>query len=347
MSLINVQCTNCGGQIQLDNEKSEGFCLYCGTKVILKDVITNINISNMPNVANYIKIAYNAYVDRNYAESERYYNKVLEVDAENWKAIFYKGMSIGWQSTLANVRLRDAISGALRAVIIAAQKEKKTVVDEFRLECAREIQNLATVFGNNADDHYNKYEKTKDSTNEYWSNLDVSMEALDVALRFTSELDDASVREAKKAILENIIELIKFKSVPRQIFVGRNNDLSKRYNWIGINDEARAVLLKNLDDYSQKLQNLDPDFKKPEIPQKAPGCYIATAVYGSYDAYEVVVLRRFRDEFLMQSLLGRFFIKAYYKYGPIFAIAVKKTPSVSRNIRKLLDRFVAYYDNGY
>lgn len=47
------------------------------------------------------------------------------------------------------------------------------------------------------------------------------------------------------------------------------------------------------------------------------GCYIATAVYGSYDCPEVWTLRRFRDEKLLKSLLGRTFVKMYYIVSPI------------------------------
>lgn len=45
-------------------------------------------------------------------------------------------------------------------------------------------------------------------------------------------------------------------------------------------------------------------------------CYIATAVYGSYDCSDVWVLRRFRDYKLAQSVLGRIFIKTYYAISP-------------------------------
>lgn len=48
------------------------------------------------------------------------------------------------------------------------------------------------------------------------------------------------------------------------------------------------------------------------------GCYVATAIYGSYDCPEVWLLRRYRDFSLQQSVLGRLFIKVYYKISPIF-----------------------------
>lgn len=41
------------------------------------------------------------------------------------------------------------------------------------------------------------------------------------------------------------------------------------------------------------------------------GCYIATAVYGSYDCPEVWTLRRFRDNFLAENWLGRMFIRQH------------------------------------
>ncbi len=46
------------------------------------------------------------------------------------------------------------------------------------------------------------------------------------------------------------------------------------------------------------------------------GCYIATAVYGSYDCPEVWVLRRYRDYKLMNSFWGRLFVKGYYAISP-------------------------------
>ena len=49
---------------------------------------------------------------------------------------------------------------------------------------------------------------------------------------------------------------------------------------------------------------------------EASACYIATAVYGSYDCPEVWTLRRFRDDVLGQSWYGRLFIKAYYAVSP-------------------------------
>ena len=46
-------------------------------------------------------------------------------------------------------------------------------------------------------------------------------------------------------------------------------------------------------------------------PPSSGGCYIATAVYGSYDCPQVWTLRRFRDFKLAKSLGGRIFIKLY------------------------------------
>lgn len=70
------------------------------------------------------------------------------------------------------------------------------------------------------------------------------------------------------------------------------------------------------------------------------GCYIATMAYGSYDAPEVRVLRRFRDEVLKKTFLGRVFIANYYAFSPLLVKFVKKTGFAERFIRRRLDRFV-------
>ena len=46
------------------------------------------------------------------------------------------------------------------------------------------------------------------------------------------------------------------------------------------------------------------------------GCFVATAVYGSYDCPEVWVLRRWRDFSLLETKRGRAFVRVYYATSP-------------------------------
>lgn len=58
---------------------------------------------------------------------------------------------------------------------------------------------------------------------------------------------------------------------------------------------------------------------------KKSGCFIATATYGSPIAPEVIIFRRFRDEFLVTSKLGALLIEIYYRVSPPFASLIAKT----------------------
>jgi hypothetical protein len=74
------------------------------------------------------------------------------------------------------------------------------------------------------------------------------------------------------------------------------------------------------------------------------GCYIATAVYGSYDAPEVLTLRRFRDEFLVKSVVGRGFVKTYYRFSPPIAKKLEHAKHINLFVRKLLDKLVQWLE---
>ncbi|PQJ72769.1 CFI-box-CTERM domain-containing protein [Polaribacter butkevichii] len=70
------------------------------------------------------------------------------------------------------------------------------------------------------------------------------------------------------------------------------------------------------------------------------GCYIATMAYGDYDHPQVIELRNFRDDFLSKTIVGRYFIKFYYKYSPSLVEKLKNKQSINLIIRKGLDQFI-------
>lgn len=70
------------------------------------------------------------------------------------------------------------------------------------------------------------------------------------------------------------------------------------------------------------------------------GCFVATAVYGSYDAPEVLLLRRFRDDALRKTAFGRGFIAVYYRVSPSVAKRLAAAPRLAAWCRTMLNVFV-------
>jgi hypothetical protein len=70
------------------------------------------------------------------------------------------------------------------------------------------------------------------------------------------------------------------------------------------------------------------------------GCYIATMVYGDYNHPQVLLLREFRDEKLLNTLLGRAFVSFYYATSPHLVKLLQNATHINRMIRKILDSLI-------
>ncbi len=66
------------------------------------------------------------------------------------------------------------------------------------------------------------------------------------------------------------------------------------------------------------------------------GCFVATAVCGDEDAWEVATLRRFRDCVLARSTLGWWCIRQYWRRGPRWAARLNGHHRICRGIRIVL-----------
>jgi len=69
---------------------------------------------------------------------------------------------------------------------------------------------------------------------------------------------------------------------------------------------------------------------------KSGGCFIATAVYGSPFENEVMVLKNFRDNWLMQYKVGKTFVKLYYWLSPPLANQIAKNDFLRKITKSFL-----------
>jgi len=74
-------------------------------------------------------------------------------------------------------------------------------------------------------------------------------------------------------------------------------------------------------------------------------CFIASAVYGDTDMPQVVALRHYRDNHLMQHFIGRTFVAMYYKVSPPIAKVIRRYSSLRRPLRRCLDAIVRRLEN--
>jgi hypothetical protein len=81
--------------------------------------------------------------------------------------------------------------------------------------------------------------------------------------------------------------------------------------------------------------------KKNGGDTKYGGCYVATAVYGSYNCPEVWALRRFRDQVLQPYAIGRMFVRAYYAISPRLVCKYGEERWFARLAKPALDKLVS------
>ena len=103
-----------------------------------------------------------------------------------------------------------------------------------------------------------------------------------------------------------------------------------------INHDSIDILLRNICAGDCIHKGLQKDWLK----NLKGNCFIATAVYGSYDSPEVVLLRVFRDNTLAKSTLGRAFIRVYYTYSPPIAEFVAGKESLRKILRLIFDSII-------
>ena len=325
MNFKEAKCPNCGGDLQVPEDKNTVKCMYCGSDIVVRQAIQKAVAESGPKLANLLNLAKTAQDSENNQEAYDYYTKVLEIDPENSEAWFGKAETAGWTSTLSQFRLPEMVSGVKKAIEYASEDRK----EELRVQAARTINNITIAYYNLAKDSLSEYlSYDGGSWGEYLGQCDVAVKALESAHGYAPE--DLQTMENIILICKDNIEGVEYKD---QTNLDINGDPVSTA--VGVKPEYEKTLKEKIKFYYEKIKLIDSSYSMPTIQKAKPSsCFIATATMGSYNDPSVLLLREFRDNWISKRRGGQKFIEHYYRLSPVVANIIAKNSIL---------RYLSYY----
>ena len=128
-----------------------------------------------------------------------------------------------------------------------------------------------------------------------------------------------------------------FDDIDRHGFTAR---VRARHEYLGPDSRHRIAYLTY---YLEKIRNrwmIDRIDIRQASKYGATSCFIATAAYGTPMEDEVLVLREFRERYLLTSSPGRMFVGLYYRVSPPIAESIRSNEAARAAVRTLLNPVV-------
>jgi len=200
---------------------------------------------------------------------------------------------------------------------IAMLNSIKLAYDKAISEIDAQVLKMTMQMSYNQTINYSKVDKMKEDCLNWNKVVEVVSEGITIN---DVEMIQRCSNQSKVSEYKNLVDFLISKLGPIQI-----NQIKHICYW----KDVRAAQAKSTAKQVGKT-----------ISTATDGCYIATMAYGNYNHPQVIELRNFRDQFLSKSVLGRSFIRIYYKYSPILVEKLRDNPKTNKIIRKLLDQLI-------
>ena len=333
-----LTCEMCGGT-NLVKQDGMFVCQSCGTKYSVEEARkmmiegtvdvsgSTVKVDTSGELANLYQIARRAKDDNNSENAAKYYDMILVKDPTSWEASFYvvyfKAMSCKIiQIQSAAISVSNCIDTVLKLIKdhVSGKDEQIKAANEVALRCTL----ISSMLYNGAKNHYDgigseiQGNYTQEMINNCCAARDIMYilgNNIDSVFGDYSELHETAVEAWKEGI-------------------NKHNSLMSYF--------AQKETNKNIImEYVSKIQKYESSYSAPDINTSSGGCYVATAVYGSYDCPQVWTLRRYRDNVLAQTWYGRVFIRTYYATSPTLVKWFGHTDWFKRLWKGKLDRLVS------
>lgn len=332
-----IVCEMCGSK---DLIKKDGVytCEYCGAKYTAEEAKklmiegtvdvsgSTVKVDTSDELSNLYQLARRARANDDDATASKYYDMILLKAPNSWEAIFY---SLYYKATQAKIdEVQTAIGpinnyganifGAIKIEITDKEEQKRAYMD-----VAIRMVLLSAMAFSSAEKYFNIDRNRSGFGNiQRWINEAFTARQLS----FIAGISLDNLFGEDKDAAELAVKALKQAIEQTQHMVGY------------LSDESKKAQRKIVKEYTEKIQKYEPSYSPPS---ESSGCYVATAVYGSYDCPEVWTLRRFRDSTLAKTWYGRAFIYTYYAVSPALVRWFGHTEWFKKLWRGKLDRMVA------
>ena len=373
MPLVDAKCTNCGAPLKVDNSKEAAVCEHCGSAFIVEKAINNYNITNNIN-ANVVNI----YGDTSNNDFVIEAGKLIAYKGSSPDVIipdsvFLIGRTAFCKSTIRSVvfpkskfeieesvlefvngktKVETAFYSCANLERIVVPKNLKTIPAHCFFSC-KNLQEVIIEAGVEAigAGAFSDCEKLKtiilpdtlkrigNSAFSCCSSLESIKIPKNVKVIETRTFDSCSA--LKNVEIDNGVEVIK-----ELAFIGCHNLKTLHFPASMRQVDKQALLsCDRLETITSDNPNLPTNNISSNYQKHEGGCYIATAVYGSYDCPQVWTLRRFRDNTLAKTWYGRVFIRTYYAISPTLVKWFGKTNWFKGIWKPKLDRLVHHLNS--
>lgn len=331
---------------ELVKENGMYVCQHCGTKYTVEEarkLLGSVKIDKSEETEKLIALARRAREENNSINAEKYYALVLLECPNNWEATFFQVYFQSLHCTLAELEttarsIANCITSTYQLIaIIESEEERNSASDTVISYCC----DIIPSFGAVAKKHWDTFIRRSLDVADMNRNQNLSNELK--RRLFSLELIYINLEtELKKNFCNNQNTILRIQKA----YHGFMCDYSTFFYDPEHNSIKQRLTLE--------IQRYDPTFQKADNSRKnvssksGGGCYVATAVYGSYDCPEVWTLRRYRDNTLAKTWYGRAFIRTYYAISPTLVKWFGNTTWFKKLWKGKLDCMVkTLQENGY
>lgn len=344
-----LTCEMCGST-NLMKQDGVFVCQSCGTKYSIEEAKKMmVEVDNSKKMANLYSRARKSLEVDDLEHAAEYYKEILDENPDDWEAYFYS--YLGEFPSFTNAQagsVADKLGNTIPAAYDMALEKCSSDESNTRIKTITEktVDRLTGIAATGASllrqyEGGNILSPVGKVNSDMYSNM-----------RPTAVNTIASCVLAYGPLETKLEEILKSdncvdKNVCKESLLYLRR---ARYNVANMTFSPSAGVTEYLikaeliHDYAVKINELDPSFTVPSVESKtnsSGGCYVATAVYGSYDCPQVWTLRRFRDYTLAETWYGRAFIRTYYAISPTLVKWFGKTEWFKKMWQGKLDHLVA------